>query len=295
MFKHVLLTALLEALNRKETPWCFLDTHAGAGSYDLKSADAERTGEWRDGVARLSRLVDPPPALAHYLQMQQLARQRLEGEDRVRRAYAGSPLLAALMARRGDRILACDSVPEVAESLSHNLAMVRGAGRHVVQVRDGYRSEALLPFAEKRGLVLIDPPFERHDELDAVCELLARCLERFGHGVFAIWYPLKQQWSTARFLRRSAGLSREPVLNFTLDTDGPADGSMRACGLLVVNPPFLLQEQMEPCLRRLAEVLAQGPAARAECTRLDPDSPPAPRRANDADRTRPSRQNPARR
>src|SRR5581483_5262631 len=110
VFKHALLCALLAALNRKDKPWCFLDTHAGAGLYDLGDINAQRTGEWREGIARVLALRDGPPALDTYLSIVRAAQERLA-------RYPGSPLLALALARPGDRVVLCERVGEVADGL----------------------------------------------------------------------------------------------------------------------------------------------------------------------------------
>lgn len=252
VFKHVLLCGLLTALNRKDKPWFFLDTHAGAGLYDLLGADPARTGEWQDGIARIwDGAQSPPPAVAEYLRFLRL----FQGRDGGLRLYPGSPALAAKLARPGDRLALCERTAEVAEELRYAMSGVENAAIHV---RDGYESLGLLPPAEKRGLVLIDPPFEAVDEFDRIAAWLDSALSRFAHGVYAIWYPLKNGHASARFLRRVRRDADRPALVCSLETGAPGIGQMRACGLLVLNPPFGFEAQARDALHWLAPRLAQG-------------------------------------
>jgi 23S rRNA (adenine2030-N6)-methyltransferase len=251
VFKHVLVIGLLNALSRKDKPWCYLDTHAGAGGYDLGSEDAARTSEWQDGIARLTGLTNAPEPLASLL--------RLVAADNPNgglRNYPGSPRYAQLLMRPGDRLILCEKVPAVAEDLK---AGFRGIEAVAVHQRDGYEAHALVPPPEKRGLMLIDPPFERPDEFDAVADLLQKSVPRFAGGIFAVWYPLKNRHAAAQFARRVARDCARPILNLTLNTDAPGEGQMRACGLLVVNPPFGFEDQARAVLAFLAPLLAQGP------------------------------------
>lgn len=244
VFKHALLLGLLQSLSRKDKPWCYLDTHAGAGSYSLGSTQAASTQEWRDGVGRLLDAESPPKLVADYLAL-------IAGE-RTHLLYPGSPSIAAAVARPGDRIVCCERVAEVAEELHRN---VRGAEIHV---RDGYEAHSLLPPKEKRGLVLVDPPFEARDEFELAHRFLAAAIARFGGGVYALWYPLKNRHAAERFVRRATQDRSRPHLALTLDTDAPGEGQLRACGMLVVNPPFEFEAPAREALAWLAPKLGQG-------------------------------------
>ncbi|GAC1627824.1 MAG: 23S rRNA (adenine(2030)-N(6))-methyltransferase RlmJ [Nevskia sp.] len=265
VFKHVLVVGLLMNLSRKDKPWCYLDTHAGAGDYDLGSELALRTGEWRDGIERLIALKSAPEPLATFL-----ALVRAANPDGGLRNYPGSPRFAQKLSRPGDRLVLCERVPEVAEELKFGF---RAFANTVVHLRDGYEAHALLPPVEKRGLMLIDPPFERPDEFDAVAELMKKSMARFAGGVYAAWYPLKNTHLAAQFARRIARESPRPVLNLSIDTDGSKDAETRetapglppvikhpmsACGLIVANPPFGFEEQARETLEFMMPLLAQG-------------------------------------
>ena len=263
VFKHLLLVGLLGALNRKDKPWCFVDTHAGAGCYDLGDAAASATEEWRGGIGRIADEQAAPAIAETYLGLVRAANR--SGELRT---YPGSPQIALALARPGDRVIACESVDEVAETLKQNL---RGDARVAIHRRNGYEAAALLPPAEKRGLVLIDPPFERGDELDAIAELLNKAAARFAGGIYAAWYPVKNAHAAARFVRRVPRETARAALNFTFDNGAPAAGNLHACGLLVVNPPFGFGESAHTALAWLAPLLAQGPTAAFSIAESGPD------------------------
>lgn len=255
VFKHVLLCGLLRALNAKDKPWCYLETHAGAGGYDLADEAAGRTAEFREGIARLFGLRPAPEPLATYLRLVAAANP---GEGL--RYYPGSPGYALAQARAGDRLVLCEKKAAIAEELRARLG---GDPRVLLHQRDGYEAAALLPPPEKRGLVLVDPPYERPDEFEALATFTLSALARFSNGVYALWYPYKNRHDSERFLRRMQRDCTREMLHCLIDTDAPAEGQMRACGLLVINPPFQFVSEARASLPLLAELLAQGPKARA--------------------------------
>jgi 23S rRNA (adenine2030-N6)-methyltransferase len=252
VFKHVVLLAVIDALNRKPGPWCYVETHAGTGEYDLHGDAARRTGEAASGVGRLWAQPAATPLLQRYLEL-----LHQHNPDGVLRHYPGSPRWVAACARDDDRLVLCERVPQIAAELKQNF---RGDRRVAVHQRDGYEAAGLLPPREKRGLMLIDPPFERPDEFRAVGELLRQATARFAHGVYAVWYPLKNRHAAERLPRAAAALGREGV-DLQFDTGAPAQGQMHACGMLLLNPPFGLVEALTPSLEVLREVLTQGPRA----------------------------------
>jgi 23S rRNA (adenine2030-N6)-methyltransferase len=262
VFKHIVLCALLGALSRKDKPWSYLETHGGAGAYDLAGEGATRTGEWRDGIGKLHGLGGAPPLLERFLDVV----RGLNGTGTLRH-YPGSPLFAQALAREHDRLVFCEKEPEIAAELRENL---KGESRATVHQRDGHEAHALLPPREKRGLVLVDPPFERPDEFDAAAELVEKAHARFASGVFAVWYPLKNRHAAARFERRVARLSAEPPLRLALETGAAGEGQMRACAVLVVNPPFGVEQELAPVGTLLARLLAQGPRPLYEARAVDP-------------------------
>ncbi|MGE0809376.1 MAG: 23S rRNA (adenine(2030)-N(6))-methyltransferase RlmJ [Immundisolibacter sp.] len=248
--KHVCLVALLRGLTRKDSAWFYLDTHAGAGDYDLTATPAQKTGEYRDGIARLLSAPGPlPAALADYLGV---IRPLLGDGDSPRR-YPGSPLIAAALGRPQDRLVACELNPLEFEALQ----AACGGAVHV-QRTDGYQAlKALLPPRERRGLTLIDPPYERPDEFTRLAGELVAAHRRFATGVYALWYPLKDEAPVAGLKRalKAAGLRRLLVTELRL-TPLPTGGMLHGCGVLVLNPPWGFAEQMKAALPALARILS---------------------------------------
>lgn len=255
VFKHALLVALVDALNAKPAPWCYVETHAGAGLYALDDEAAQRSGEAIDGILRVADPALQSGALGPYLQ-----RVWAFNPSGQLLHYPGSPALVADIARAQDRLVLCEKVPAVASLLTARFA---GDGRVSVHRRDGYEAVSLLPPREKRGLVLVDPPFERPDEFDAMVDFARTAMTRFASGVHAFWYPFKNRHATERWLRQMRKLLGRESVNCVLHTGAHAEGQMRGCGLLVVNPPYAFTQALDDLLPALRRVLAQGRDAQA--------------------------------
>ena len=253
--KHALLAWMLGALARKPAPFFVLDTHAGRGTYDLLADPAERTGEWRAGIARL--LHDPPPPLADYVAL----------VERVG-LYPGSPKLIQALLRPGDRLACCELHPEDEAAL----ARLFGGDRQVsVHLRDGYEAiGALLPPAQKRGLVLIDPPYEVPGEFDRVLAGLRSGAARFPGGVLAAWYPIKHRSPVRTFHEgvRLAGL-RDCVAAELWLREPTDPRRLNGCGLLVRNPPWGFESAAPAILAALLGRLGDGePGAGTSVARI---------------------------
>ena len=259
--KHVVLVGLLQALSRKDSPWSYLETHAGAGLYDLRSAASLKTAESQDGIGQLVADGSYAEPIASYLK----AVRALNASGEAVYIYPGSPVLAQALLREKDRLVLCENVADVFAELRQHFGRDRQA---ILHERDGYEAHALLPPPEKRGLVLVDPPFERRDEFEAMEEFLIKAQARFAGGIYAFWYPLKNSFEVERFGRRIALASQKPVLDICLDTGAPAEGQMRGSGMVIVNPPYRFAEEMEPVLKDLARTLSLGPRAASYLTWL---------------------------
>lgn len=239
--KHIALLQLIHSLQKKAKGFLFLDTHAGAGLYDLASADARQGGESREGIARLQQAI-AGGAAAHAAIADYLARIELFRAGGSRHVYPGSPLLAASALRAVDVCVAVESQAQVSRALQRafdqHAASIPVTPR--VENGDGYAAvKRLLPPALRRGLVLIDPPYEAADEERHIAAALGDGLMRFESGVFAIWYPIKRQHETDLFTARLLrGVSR-PTLALELCVN-PADhaAGLNGSGMLVVNPPW---------------------------------------------------------
>jgi 23S rRNA (adenine2030-N6)-methyltransferase len=251
VMKHAALIALIQAMQRKDKPFLLLDTHAGIGSYDIRSEQAEKTGEWREGIGKI--LDTPPPALAAYVAVV----QRLG-------LYPGSPAIAADLLRPQDRLIACELHPEDAALLRRNM---RGAANTSVHERDGYEAlGAFLPPPEKRALVLIDPPFERTDEFSVAAKTLVSAWQKFKSGVFVVWYPIKHRAPVRGFFEalKLTPLRDVIAVEFLRRPDTNPVG-LNGCGLLIVNPPFGFEAEAGPILAACATAFGEpGCAAMVE-------------------------------
>ncbi|HXC57392.1 MAG TPA: 23S rRNA (adenine(2030)-N(6))-methyltransferase RlmJ [Rhizomicrobium sp.] len=245
--KHLALTAILLHLRKKDAPFAVIDSHAGRGRYDLAGAAAQRTGEAANGIARLAGIADAAGALGAYLG---LAR----GAD-----YPGSPLIAASLLRPQDRLVAIEKHPEEAAALKAALARFRNAH---AEEGDGYkRLAALLPPPERRGLVLIDPPFEAPDEFPAAARALAMGLKRFATGVYLLWFPIKSAGEAHAFCGAvlAAGAKQALRIDIEIGDAGKAIGGktrLTGAGLIVVNPPYGFAAEMRAGLATIVPLLA---------------------------------------
>ena len=220
--KHALLVWLLRALARKPAPFAVLDSHAGAGRYDL-SGDAERTGEWRAGIARL--LHHPPPPLADYVAVVEAAG-----------LYPGSPAIIRALLRPVDRMMCCELHPEDAATLRRSFIH---DPQSAVHVRDGWAAlRALLPPAgAKRGLVLLDPPYEAPGEHARVAQAIATVSARFPAAIVAAWYPIKHR-APVRALHEAVAGVRDMVAAELWLREPTDPARLNGNGLLVRNPPY---------------------------------------------------------
>jgi 23S rRNA (adenine2030-N6)-methyltransferase len=257
VLKHVALVELLRLLTAKDKKLFVLDTHAGAGGYDLEGGEALRTGEAATGIIRLCAAgrADMPAPVVRYLAAV-AAYDRKFGRPRGQLGhYPGSPRLIRLALRAGDRFVACEFQPREALALKREFA-----GDRAVEVRqaDGYQAlKALLPPPERRGLMLIDPPFEAADEFERLLRALRHGLRRFATGCYAVWYPVKDTAATD-FAGALAALALKQ-LTLELRLGGPVEPSgLAACALAVINPPWKFEQAMREALPWIAERLGHG-------------------------------------
>jgi len=251
-----ILIGLIESLKAKQTPFCYFDTHAGAGRYDLRSEAARKTREHEAGVLRLLHATRLPAPLHIYLNLVRALNNGIEHHDLA--AYPGSPLIAALLMREQDRAVLCELQPDESEALKK---LFIGDARIGAHRRDGYAAlGALLPPKERRGLVLIDPPFEaQEDEFRAIEAALANAFERWPGGLYAIWYPIKLRQHTAAFQRWFARhkIPKTLCAELLLHPDNSAL-RLNGCGMIIVNPPWKFERTLSELLPALREHLAQG-------------------------------------
>jgi 23S rRNA (adenine2030-N6)-methyltransferase len=239
--KHVLLVWLLRALMCKPAPLFVLDTHAGVGRYDLESGPAARTGEWQKGIGKL--LDDPPSPLADYV-----------GLVRSLGVYPGSPAIIRALLRPDDLMACCELHPEDHAALRRHFAHDRQVAVHH---RDAWEAlGALLPPKQRRGLILIDAPFEDPQEFAQLATGLAAGHARFGTGVFAAWYPIKDRAPSRKFLTELHESGIRDIVAAELCLREPVDPTrLNGCGMLVINPPFQFEQEIPPILSALLDRL----------------------------------------
>ncbi|MEO8897029.1 MAG: 23S rRNA (adenine(2030)-N(6))-methyltransferase RlmJ [Rhizomicrobium sp.] len=233
--KHLAEVAIIAHLAKKNAPFAVIDSHAGRGLYDLASEDARKTGEAQAGIEKLRGLTGSP-LLDIYLGL-----VANSGANH----YPGSPLIAARMLRPQDRLVAIEKHPEEAALLKQVLALWRKAR---VEEGDGYaRLLAHLPPAERRGLVMIDPPFEAPDEFETLARTLREAVRKFATGIYLVWYPIKSDAAGNAFVGEVLASGAQKALKLEMAVDAP-EGKLGRTGLLVLNPPFTFADDMEAAL-----------------------------------------------
>jgi 23S rRNA (adenine2030-N6)-methyltransferase len=250
LLKHAVLVQVLRHAVRKPKPLYYLDTHAGAGSYDLTAPMAEKTGEWRDGIARVVAAADPPDLLRPFLELVRAA--NAEGPLRT---YPGSPALARAILRPQDRI-------ELVElhGTDHDLLADWAGGSALVRRLDGLTALVhRVPPRERRGVALIDPSYEIKTDFEDVVDALAQAHRRFATGAFLLWYPVIDRARTEAMLGalRATRIPRQLRLELCPRADTPGRG-MTGAGMLVINPPWNLPETAQAGLPWLARLLDAG-------------------------------------
>lgn len=262
VLKHAVLARLIIYMQQKDKAFRVLDTHAGIGVYDLSSDEAQKTGEWIDGIGRLLKadLSQKSQALlSPYLD----AVRALNPEGEVTR-YPGSPKLARLLFRPQDRLSAMELHPDDSRALARQFE-----GDYQVRVTelDGWLAlGAHLPPKEKRGVVLVDPPFEIEGEYERLVEGLDKAHKRFGGGVYCLWYPIKKGAPVAAFHKalQDTGIPKMLCAELAVCSDRDATG-LSGSGLIIVNPPFTLKDELHALLPELKTILAQDRYASQRC------------------------------
>jgi len=250
VFKHALLARLLAGLRHKDKAYCYIDTHAGAGLYDLTHPWAQKNAEYSAGIAKLWDRSDLPVELEPYVDA-----VRAENSSGTLRFYPGSPRIARRFLRPSDRGV----LSELNKADFADLERLFAADKQVVvHLMDGYQSlKAHLPPKERRGLVFVDSSFDRAGEFKRVAEALASAYGRWATGLYAIWYPHMEPDAMRAFERDVVATAIRKVLQ--LDLAVRSEGwteTLRGCGMLVVNPPFKFEDEARPILEWLSLALA---------------------------------------
>jgi 23S rRNA (adenine2030-N6)-methyltransferase len=255
VLKHAVLALLIDALKRKPKPFRVIDSHAGAGVYDLTSREAQQHREFAAGIARVFDARPVPPELSSYVG----AVEELNGGDVLLR-YPGSPMLARMLQRESDHLELFELHPQAFASLQTTFGRDRGVHLHHRDAFEGV--PAVLPPPERRGLVLIDPAYERREEFDAVLEMLPALHRRWPTGIYAVWYPLLRKPEAQAFVRRLCAIDLPRLFRVELEVE-PRDGfGLYGSGLVIANLPYGLDAPLKTIVpwlhRRLASRGAGG-------------------------------------
>jgi 23S rRNA (adenine2030-N6)-methyltransferase len=252
VMKHIVLVRVLEYLKRKDAAFRVIDTHAGAGVYALQSGNAAKTGEWRDGIGRLvdAKLSEEVKAL---LQPYFHAVDAVNPKGGLNN-YPGSPAIARNLLRNQDRLTAIELHDQDEKLLAAQFA---GDFQTRIIHLDGWLSlGAHVPPKEKRGVVLIDPPFEQEGEFERLTEGLVKAHRRWPGGIYALWYPLKDRKAVTRFHAEISALGIPKILRAGLMLrDWSMPPRMNGSGMIIVNPPFTLEAELRVIVPALARIL----------------------------------------
>ena len=264
VIKHIVLVRILTYLHEKPAPFRVIDSHAGSGLYDLSGEQARRGGEWLTGIARImqARFSQTAASLVKpYLDI-----VRAFNPHGPLQAYPGSPLIARAMLRPQDRITACEIEPAARKALID--ALRKDAQARVVDLDGWVALPAFVPPNERRGLVLVDPPFEASDEFDRLADGFNSAFSKWPTGVYLLWYPAKSRRASDQLARQvaqtTASVRPERTclrLEFSVAPQA-VDSALTSCGLLIVNPPWTLQGELKTILSELEKPLGRGGAGR---------------------------------
>ncbi|WP_417686563.1 23S rRNA (adenine(2030)-N(6))-methyltransferase RlmJ [Pseudidiomarina gelatinasegens] len=260
VLKHVLQCVALDYLQQKDKPFWLLDTHAGIGMYDLTGEQAQKTGEAVEGIGRLLNRSDLPESIQCYVNLVREVNDPNQPEQL--RWYPGSPWFSAQHLREQDQLTLCEMHREDSGALSENVRKEFPAAKQikVLEHTNGYGAlKALLPPPQKRGMVLIDPPFEQRDEFEQVVKALQEGVKRWATGIYAVWYPIKDPLTVGDFHQKVKSIPGvEKLFAVDLLIRAATDSSkLNGCGMLFINPPFGLTQQINDIMDYLTPILAQ--------------------------------------
>lgn len=256
VFKHMILVSLIKSLLRKENGFCYLDTHAGPGYYDLFAEEAQKTKAFETGITKVINQKNPPDLVRQYLNCVQRINSRLSKSLIASlRFYPGSPAIVGYFLRAQDRMILSELHPQEFRLLKNNFANNKHA---ITQMMDGYQSlKAFLPPKERRGLILIDPPFERPNEFAYLVSVLPQALKRFATGIYAIWFPIKDRPPIERFYKLLKENIQLPMLAAELSVYPETSAQhLNGSGMVIINPPWQLDQQLKEALPWLLKVLS---------------------------------------
>ncbi|HEY0851982.1 MAG TPA: 23S rRNA (adenine(2030)-N(6))-methyltransferase RlmJ [Bradyrhizobium sp.] len=264
VLKHIVLTRILLYLQEKPAAFRVIDTHAGSGLYDLSGDEAQRSGEWKSGIARIMQARFSEKALPLVRPYLEIVRAFNAGAEL--KTYPGSPLIARALLRPQDRLTACELEPGARKALIE--ALRRDAQARVVDLDGWMALTAFVPPKERRGLVLVDPPFEAKNEFEQLGNGFRAAFQKWPTGLYLLWYPVKSRRAADTLAREvaQAAAGAKPAgkclrLEFSVAPQ-EAGGPLASTGLLMVNPPWTLQGELKTILAELEKPLGQGGAGR---------------------------------
>lgn len=261
VIKHCIMVALIQRLQLKEKPMCLMDTHAGAGLYDLTSVEAQKSQEYQHGILQLQQAKVTDSAM---LWLQNFVKQL--NADASINLYPGSPYILQSLLREHDRLIVIEKHPLVYQQVKANLSSTIDTAIHE---RDAYEAlNALLPPTPRRGLVLIDPPYEDKQELRHLVSALRLALKRWPIGIFMIWYPLKASSQLQSFYRDLVKLPCKEIIQTEIEVLPDSVTGLLGCGLIIINPPFQFFATLSRMTKDLSQILCQREKERFECKRL---------------------------
>ncbi len=250
MVKHIVQSLILSALQQKDKPFVYHDTHSGVGRYDLTHEWSEKTGEYKQGIARLWQQTEVPEDIHSYLEA-----IKALNDDGELRYYPGSPRVARAHLRSHDRMVLTELHPSDYPLLEQEFHCDRQVA---IFKEDGFaRLKGSLPPKERRGLVLIDPPYELAKEYRDVVQAIAQSYKRWATGIYAIWYPVVNRCDIEDMIEGLQGLGIRKILQIELGVSPDTnERGMTASGMIVINPPWKLESQMQSILPFLKEAIA---------------------------------------
>lgn len=265
--KHVILTALLSSLARKDAPYCYIDTHAGIGYYDLFAQESQKTKEFINGIEKVIAQDNPPPVVKTFLQAVHAINNRLlHAQYASLRYYPGSPMIARHFARPHDRLIASELHPDDYQTLRQTFAGDKQVSIHHM---DGFLGlKAFLPPKERRGLVLIDPPYEDTDEFSRLAQHLPMALKKWETGMYAIWFPIKDRPQVERFYRSLETHVERPILAVELSIYPDLAHHLNGTGMAIINPPWQFDTTLQETLPWLWKALTINEQGRFSVSRL---------------------------
>ena len=255
VLKHLVQSLVIEHLTRKDKPLRYIDTHSATGGYSLSDSFSQKTCEWQEGIGKIWGRTDLPKSMAGYMEAVRAFNKNAENLKR----YPGSPSIATECLRPYDALQLFELHPADSRELARNFKTDR---RVRVTEGDGFAGlKAILPPVERRALVLIDPPYEVKDDYNTVIKTIKGALQRFSTGVYAVWYPQINSELSRRFPHKLERCGAERWLHVSLQVRGNNTEGMYGSGMFVINPPWMLEQQLKETLPALVKLLAQNPDA----------------------------------